>query len=169
MDEIVILNDYQIGFADGVAYARRMLAIHKARAPRNGSPTDRKKALGRDVLGVRGEAAGHVYTGLRWNALSQIIGRLPDLGDWIDVKGRSKAHYDLPVPKDGMLDWAYMLVDCSGHPAYRIVGWMFGSDAKQAQWWGDPSGEGPAYFVPQKELREPAELLRIIDQKKIAS
>lgn len=166
MDAFVTLSEYQIGFADGIAYARRKSAIENDRKPRNGSPTDRKKAMGRDTLGTRSEAAGHVWTGLNWNALATRISGLPDLGDWIDIKGRSKAHYDLPVPKDGKPHWAYVLVDASAHPVYRIVGWLMGEEAMLDKFWDDPSGEGPAFFVPQNKLHTPQDLLAEIAKRK---
>ena len=47
-------------------------------------------------------------------------------------------------------------------PRFRIAGWMWGRDAKQQEFWKDPAGGRPAFFVPQDRLAPIAELRFIL-------
>jgi hypothetical protein len=165
--EFVTLDRYQIGYADGIALARRIMAMEWGRQPRNGSPAEFKAGLAYDRVGARAELAGKLYLNpIKWNAFTAGRTReLPDLGDFIDVKGRSRAYFDLPVQKDSRPEWAYLLVDCSQHPVYRIVGWEWGHTAMATANWDDPAGGMPAFFVKQGVLRDPVELRREVGSR----
>lgn len=45
---------------------------------------------------------------------------------------------------------------------YSIRGWILGSEGKDDEWWGDPQGGRPAYFVPQSALGEVKSLDRFV-------
>lgn len=46
----------------------------------------------------------------------------------------------------------YLAVGCNGR--YVIKGWILGRDGKREEFWDDPTGNRPAYFVPQKNLEK---------------
>lgn len=84
-----------------------------------------------------------------------------DVGEW---QVRSTRH-----PKGRMIihhsdddDCLFYLAIASRHPrgrSYRIVGAMKAREAKRAEWWEDPVGGRPAFFVPQAALDPKALLL----------
>jgi hypothetical protein len=156
---IVRLELSHIDFADNVAALRRSQAFMRARKAHNRAPTNFDGAFAIDRLGARCEVAGKLFLNpIVWHAYAERISGLPDLGDFIDVKGRSKDWHSLIVQKDDEDRWAFLLVDASGHPDYRMVGWLWGHEAKQQEFWNDPAGGRAAFFVPQTSLRDSSEL-----------
>ena len=156
---IVTLAPLHVDFADAVARQRRADAVRKGRPSWNGAPIENAAALALDTLGARCECAAYLaLKPCRWNHLAaDSLADLADLDDWVDVKGRARAWYDLPVQKEGRADWAYLLVTAN-HPDYRLVGWIMGRDAMRPEHWSDPAGGRPAYFVRQDKLRQVEEL-----------
>jgi hypothetical protein len=65
---------------------------------------------------------------------------------------------DLIVREDDHEDRAYVLVR-GALPKYEIVGWIWGRDAKRPEFWKNPGGHEPAFFVPEEHLRPVSELL----------
>ena len=51
----------------------------------------------------------------------------------------------------------YILV-CVNNGVGKIRGWMYAREGKQRKYWRDMSGRGPAYYVPQSDLRPIATL-----------
>jgi hypothetical protein len=70
----------------------------------------------------------------------------------IDVKTRSKSHYDLIVQKHENLSKKFVLVTIENQNTL-LHGWCYGSEAMDERYWADPARGRPAYFVPQSELR----------------
>jgi hypothetical protein len=158
---VIRLIDRVTLYADAVAAMRHGSAYIKNRKNKNNLVGDFDDLLWLNRVGTRCEAAAKIYLNpIRWHAFEERITGLPDLGDFIDVKGRSRERYDLPVQKDDEDHFAYLLVTAERHPDYLIWGWCYGYEAKQDHFWDDPKGNRPAYFVPKTDpvLRSPEEL-----------
>lgn len=159
----VRLTKDEIRFADSVGRAFHDQAKKRNRQPRNGAPIDDHEALAIHILGARCEYAGKLYCDpVVWHTeILDDVRNTADLEDWIDIKGIEKSHYRLMVQKDDQENWAYFLVDGTLHPLYKMIGWCWGHEAKQKQYWDDPKGGRPAYFVPRTApiMKPPWELL----------
>jgi len=82
----------------------------------------------------------------------------PDVGDYIQVRHTEHLNGRLivrPGDKDG--DFYVLVTGCRG--TYEIAGWKWGLEAKDDQWWTDPGGWQPAWFVPRFAL-EPFHTLK---------
>jgi hypothetical protein len=149
----VRLRERHIRFRDKIAHKRQALAIDRGLKDRDGSVYD---PLASNVLGVGGELAAYLfYWPVKWKAYtSGSIKNLPDLTYFIDVKTASSDR-DLIVNKKCIHDhWAYLLVDASKNPTYRLCGWLWGWNVKL--YWND---RRQLYVVPQAKLRHPTELM----------
>jgi hypothetical protein len=158
----ITLEQRHIEVADKAALARRNAAREHNRKPVNGAPIEHNAGLKIDILGCRCEAAAKLWANpVEWHAFAERVTDLPDLHDFIDVKGIDHGWHSLIVQKGSPKDWAYLLVNGEEHPRYCIMGWVWGHEAKQEQFWGDPKGGRPAYFIRQHNpiLKPPAELL----------
>lgn len=159
----ITLTSEHIDYADNIGACRRGHAFVKNRKNHNGLIGSFDKLLHADRLGARCELAGKLFMNpIRWHALSDKISGLPDLGNFIDVKGVERPHHSLIVQKDDEEDFAFLLVDGSLHPDYLIVGWIWGREAKSDRFWKDPTGHRPAFFVARSSLRPATELLSIV-------
>lgn len=108
--------------------------------------------------GQRGEIfAARVYGADAEPKVNVFHSHVPDIGRWGQVRTRSKPFYDLIVRPDDADDFYYILVIGTHvpHSQLRVVGGIWGADAKRTQWWRDPSGDGHAWFVPQEALTPP--------------
>jgi hypothetical protein len=161
MSEVVItLTPEIIEYADNIAALRQGTAFLKKRPNTNGLIGSFDKLLAIHRMGARCEAAGKLYFNpIRWHAFAERIKGLPDLGNFIDVKGRAREFHNLIVQKDDEDDFAFILVCAERHPDYTLCGWLWGFEAKRPEFWDDPAGGRPAFFVPPAVLREPEELL----------
>lgn len=162
----VRLERLHLSFADKVGFQRHQNAMVNGREPCNGAPNDPVTSLEMHIMGARCEAAGKVYYNpVKWHAYKPSgIRNLPDLEDWIDVKGRGKHWHHLVVQKDDDPSWAYVLVSAEDHPLYHIVGWLWGKEAMLKKFWDEPVPGRPAYFA-RRPLRDPADLYREIRRR----
>jgi len=143
-----------IELADRVAVRRQEAAEQRGRKGHNGAASTGKNALALHVLGARTELAGKFYfhPKCHWNDFRDKIYRLPDLEDWIDVKGVDKFGYRLIVQKNDPPEWAYLLIVAQRHPIYDVIGWCWGHEAQQKRFWDDPQRtDRPAYYVGHRE------------------
>ena len=156
-----------VEYADNVAAVRQGMAFLKGRNSK-GLIGSFDKFLAYNRMGACCEAAGKILLNpIRWHALAEKITHLPDLGGFIDVKGRARTHYDLPVQKDDEDEFAFLLITAEKPPDYVVHGWLWGWEAKSPQYWSDPERSGrAAYFVPQKFLRPTDELIALLHPKK---
>jgi hypothetical protein len=103
------------------------------------------------VEGALGEMAVAKHLNIYWSGKGVIGG-----GDVDDHEVRTTA-YDTgrlichPEDKDNKKYW--LVTGSNG--TYTIRGWILGIRAKQEQYWDDPEGGRPAYFIPQKDLHQP--------------
>lgn len=140
-----------IGHALTTGYTRWSESVRKGRKDRLNTKTW-LEGLNIHVLGALGELAAaralNVFAPLRVN---QFSGGLPDIPpDW-EVRYRSKAEYDLIV-RDRDDDERRFILVRGEPPMIDVVGWMYGKDAKRAEWRKNYKGLGGAYFVPAEAL-----------------
>lgn len=121
--------------------------------PHNGAPNDPVSALAMHEAGIYGECAGKLYLNpVKWNAYRAGTNfREADLEDWIDIKTRSKDWHSLIVQADDPPEWAYVLACGHAHPRYCLIGWCYGKEVQKKEYWADPAGGRPAYFVKQTD------------------
>lgn len=101
------------------------------------------------VEGALGECAVAKALGLYWTGNLGNL-RATDVGRY-QVRTRSRHDYDLILhPEDPDDDVYFLVTGLNGR--YRIHGWILGRDGKRDEYWSDPAGGRPAYFVPQAAL-----------------
>lgn len=113
-----------------------------------------------NVVGTCGEIAVASALNLFWHGG---VGRkkMSDVGNDIQVRTRLDKKYDLIVRENDGPEYVYFLVLAHDMPTFDVVGWIKGSDAKQAKWFTDPTHKDqPAFFVPQAALRPSEEYVR---------
>lgn len=136
------------------AEAFRRQAINEAQGlkGRNGGAAMGSKALTIHLLGAAGEMAVASYLGFKDCLYQETEAKrgscdLPG----IDVKTRSRHHYDLIVQKNEHPEKKYVLVTIEDKKTL-IHGWIRGKDAMKERYWADPARGRPAYFVPKTAL-----------------
>ena len=160
---LVTLEPWQVKFADSVARRRQDAAERRRRQSVNGGASEGEEAFYNHILGCRGEAACKLWLNpISWQAYAERISNLPDLGDFIDVKAVENPKHRLLVQAEAKTHWAYVLALGHRHPRWEMVGWCWGSEAKKREYWRDPKGGRPAYFVPRERLRPISELWAIV-------
>jgi hypothetical protein len=153
------LNDAMIREADWVAVKRT--------EDGNGRPTQRPDAAVIDVMGARCERAAKIcFEPIVWHKFvaDHELGNVPDLGDFIDVKGTNYAEPWLKVPAHKIKNhWAYLCVSAADHPYYWIAGWLWGHELAQQQHLKFP--ERPAFSVEVAQLHKPYLLQQIARER----
>lgn len=114
-------------------------------------------------LGTLGEVAVAVQLGLEAYLFSEQSAKRgsPDLPYDIEVKTRSRHYYDLIVQKDERPDKKLVLVTIESGKIF-LHGWCFAGEVMLDQYWSDPAGGRPAYFVPKRVLRPIHELMEMV-------
>lgn len=156
----ITLGPQQIAFAEMIGAARDSAALYRARRPKNGLAVDRVEGLDISVLGALAEMAAWKYMRpIKWHAFAHTITGLPDLGERIEVKGVTGVRNPtiiVPPYVGGAMpsrDWAYLLIDGTDHPTYRLLGWLWGHQFLDAAHWDTrlprPAWRGlPPYHSP---------------------
>jgi len=147
MDEMIELTGWEMLLAAQAGCMRQVENLKKNRNHRHGASASNTWQMG--VEGCLGEFALAKYLGVYWSGKGVL--RAPDVGD-VDVRTSSKPHYRLILHPDDPDDRKfYLLTGLDGK--YIVRGWIMGIDGKQDQYWEDPAGGRPAYFVPQSALQ----------------
>ena len=105
------------------------------------------------IWGALGECAVAKATGTYWGPTDGPDRHRPDVGTAFHVRTVKRAHYRLMLHPDDPDEGVYVLVACQGLPRFEIVGQCVGRDGKREEYWEDPVGGRPAYFVPHRILR----------------
>lgn len=102
-----------------------------------------------------GEVAVAYYLGLESHLFSEQTAKrgTPDLPGDIEVKTRSRHSYDLIVQRDERPDKKLVLVTIQGETIF-LHGWCVAGDVMREEFWDDPAGGRPAFFVPKQYLSE---------------
>lgn len=134
------------------AFRRQAINETKGLKGRNGGAATGAIALTIHLLGAAGEMAVASHLGLKEFLYKEAEAKrgscdLPG----IDVKTRSRHHYDLIVQKNEHPDKKFVLVTIEDKKTI-IHGWIRGKDAMKEQYWADPARGRPAYFVPKTAL-----------------
>lgn len=125
---------------------------------RNKGPSTGSRALDIHLLGAAGEMAVASYLGMKHMLYQETTAKkgTDDLPG-IDIKTRSKHHYDLIVQKHSDPNKKFVLVTIENGQTL-LHGWCYGKEAMQPCFWADPARGRPAYFYPQANLRPMEEL-----------
>ena len=70
----------------------------------------------------------------------------------VQVRTRSRHDYELPIHPSDPDDRAFILVTGLA-PRFVLRGWIWGREGKRQEWWRDPAGGRPAFFVPHTAMR----------------
>jgi hypothetical protein len=102
-----------------------------------------------DLIGSVGEACVAKHLDRFWAGAGVFRG-----GDVAEYQVRTTT-YDgghLVLNRNDDDDTPYILV-CVNSGVGKIRGWIYAREGKQAKYWIDKSGRGPAFYVPQVDLR----------------
>jgi hypothetical protein len=103
------------------------------------------------VEGALAECALAKFLGVYWKGVGSP--NAPDVGE-VDARVTQKDFHKLILhPWDPNHRPVFLLVGKEGK--YHVRGWMFAGDGKVERYWQDPVGGRPAFFVPQRDLRDP--------------
>jgi hypothetical protein len=153
-------SDEERKLAADEAYRRQKVNEEKKLTGRNGGAEIGDEALRIHLIGAAGEMAVASYLGLK-NFLyteSEAKRGTSDLPPNIDVKTRAKEYYDLVVQLDDDPTKIYVLVTIENKRCI-IHGWIHGKNTMKDQFYKDPVGGRPAYFIP-KGLLSPISTLK---------
>lgn len=113
-------------------------------------PIDKLQA---HVVGICGEIALAKFLQLPWNGFELATRKMGDVSN-IEVRTTTYQFGNLIVRPRDLDDRKYVLVRANKHPAYEIVGWIWGHEAKKPEWEREKNHEISSYFlVPSRLLR----------------
>jgi len=153
---LFVFSEDQRQRARAEAFRRQALNEQQCRKSRNngGEKAEKGKlALRYHLLGAAGEMAVAALLGLEHELYKDTEARRGsfDLPPNIDVKTRSRCHYDLIVQLDEQPGKAMVLVTIERKQTF-VHGWIKSEDAMQGRLKKDPAGGREAFFVPQSKL-----------------
>ena len=146
---IVELTPWEMLLAAQAGVMRQVENKKLGRRPAYGAGSAQDWQL--NIEGALGEYALAKHLGLYWSGKGKL--RAADVGD-VDVRTRSKPHYELILHDDDPDDRIFWLLT-GVYGRYEVRGWIQGRDGKRPEYWSDPAGGRPAYFVPQSALNRP--------------
>lgn len=102
------------------------------------------------IEGALAEKAVAKHLDVYW---SGSIGNLSfsDVSDKYEVRSGAKHTYSLIIHPKDKDDKPFILVT-GLNGTYQIHGWMYGAEGKLQEYWSDPVGGRPAFFVPSEKL-----------------
>lgn len=108
------------------------------------------KSLDHDIEGAAAEFTFSFFSGLEWHKEVNRFQK-PDVGIW-EVRNRWSHKKLLRLYLKDIEDQPYVLVT-GKMPLMRIVGWIWGWEAKQGKYWGqiEPERE-PMFYIPHSDL-----------------
>lgn len=117
-----------------------------------------------NIHGAIAEATVAKFLGLYCN-MSSPDRALPDVGFNVEVRSSTNTAANMPIRPRDKDEYKYYFV-VGIYPHLRIVGWLYGKDAKQPQFWVANGKDGkplstPYWSVPQSALN--TELIEITD------
>lgn len=135
--------------AASVGLRRQLAAVRAQRQDRHGlNPEDGWRV---HIEGACGELAAAKFLGRYWDGSVDTFKSLPDLGG-VEIRTRSRHHYDLLIRKDDDPDRVYIHV--TGRcPSFWIRGWIRGKDGRRKEWLNNHGNRDWAWFVPTTALR----------------
>lgn len=151
MIRVELTPDEQV-FAWEVSGQRRHSAMLRERWQRMRTEAQDAQLWAVDLLGVGGEMAVAKALGRYWIPSITYAGRqVPDIAPDIQVRSTEYRTGHLPLhPGDPPEHFYYLAL--GKFPVYMVVGSIRGREGMQQEFWADPVGGAPAYFVPQRAL-----------------
>jgi hypothetical protein len=120
---------------------------------RNGDRHETEEdSIKKHIRGAAGEMAVAKALNRYWHASVDTFHDGADVGDKIQVRWRSKPHYDLIIRDSDQDDHYFFLVVGSIDEGFTVCGWIKGADGKRPEWVKRHGGYSAAYFVPQTAL-----------------
>jgi hypothetical protein len=104
---------------------------------------------------------GAAKSGARWLVLHDDRYEA-HFNDFIIVKPSEGEPTEVKIEPDERSDFAFVLVAAESKFSYAVIGWIWGVEAKQAEYLSD---DGVAYFVPRGKLRDMTELVRELETR----
>jgi hypothetical protein len=160
----VRLTWFEAVMAGEVGMRRHLAAL------RGGNP-DQHGRNGEDgwtvhIEGAAGELAVAKVLDRYWSGSVNTYHDEGDVGQRLEVRTRSRHHYELLVRPGDPPDSAYVLV--TGRvPWFVVRGWVFGHEAMRPEWLRVHGDRPAAYFVPHEELSPLAELAGWLGQRDV--
>jgi hypothetical protein len=108
-------------------------------------------------LGALGERAYAKWIGVPWRCGMRGFGGKPDVAG-AQIRAIARPDQRLVVHTNDPGKVPVVLVTTHGRPVFEIRGWIRAADAQKEEWLDDPGSKRLSFFVPQRELRDPAEL-----------
>lgn len=107
----------------------------------------------RDIVGAMAEMAVAKGRGSYWTGLGDHT-VAADVGTRAQVRSSTRRDASLTIYPPDDDSQAFVLVTCE-IPVFRIVGWVWGREAKQEKFWRafENNRHGGAWMVPQAALR----------------
>ena len=107
------------------------------------------------ILGAWGECAVAHALGLHWPTDSGPDGHRADVGGWHvrTTRRRSDGDERLVVRSNDPGSAPFLLVIADGAVAFRIMGWLYASEARRPEWRESRQGRPPSWFAPWRDLR----------------
>jgi hypothetical protein len=163
---IVVLNEDEIAEAVECGAGRFGRVVRRGSVDkRDPHGTMRINAKDRHLLGARGERACCKAFDIPWVDVDGYRVR-PDIevSVGVEVRTRTKGGDERLIVRDDDHDerMFVLVVGDTTSPEYEVVGWLFGFEAKRAEWRKDPGGRGPAFFIEQQHLKPMSALLMIV-------
>lgn len=109
------------------------------------------------IQGACAEMASYKAIKYYWSPTIDVRKELGGDGGPYEVRRRSHQKHDHLIRPDDLVDPPHILA-CGSLPKFRVVGWILGKDARRDEWWHDYGNRGFAWWPPQADLHDLAEL-----------
>jgi hypothetical protein len=110
------------------------------------------------IQGACAEMASYKAIGRYWSPTIDVRKEAGGDGGPYEVRRRSQQHYDHLIKERDLVDAPHILA-CGLLPTFRVVGWIYGYEARRDDWWHNKhGGRGWAWWPPQEELHDLDEL-----------
>tara|TARA_E500000331_G_scaffold269377_1_gene260844 strand:+ start:116 stop:568 length:453 start_codon:yes stop_codon:yes gene_type:complete len=145
---LVKLTEIEMEIAGHVGVRRR--AESRARNRAQGPGYNEAEAWRNDIEGAAAEMAYCKGMGIYWPGSVNSF-KDADCGKLTQVR-QTHHHNGCLIVRDRDPDEHFYVLVVGHCPAFNIVGWIRGFDAKKNEFVRCPGEQQPAYFVPQKKL-----------------
>lgn len=112
------------------------------------------------IEGACAEMAAYKAVGAYWSPTVDKRKEEGADGGPFEVRRRSEQWHDHLIRADDRVKARHILV-CGSMPTYRVVGWIWGYDARREDWLDDKGGREPCWWPPQEALNYLEEIMLI--------